>query len=90
VIVDYVREAFVMPYQDIRITFDKELAVGLNKTGLFDRGLPTMLVLEPGLSILEVKFNDHLPAYYHDLLQGIAVERSALSKYLICRSWVSW
>lgn len=87
VIVDYLREAYVMPYQDIRITLDKRLAVGLNTVGFFDRSLPSMPVLEPGFHILEIKFNDFLPSYYRDLLQGIPAQRSAASKFLLCRNW---
>lgn len=89
VIVEYIREAYIMPYQDIRICFDKHLSVGLQTKNFFDRSLPTMEVLPAGIQILEIKFNEYLPSYYWDLLQGIRAERSAVSKYLFCRNYVN-
>lgn len=86
VVVDYHREPFVAPYQNIRITLDRQLQCGLG-LDIFDPVLPVGLVLEQGISILEVKFNDFLPAYFRGLIGGIDGLRSAASKYTLCRQY---
>ena len=87
VIVDYVREAYVHPAEDVRITFDKDLRTGVFSRDLFDPGLPTVSAMGGYDMILEVKFNEHLPAYYHGLLQVESAQRSAVSKYILCRKF---
>lgn len=87
VIVDYAREAYVAPYQDVRITLDKRLHTGYWDCNLFDKDAPMLPALLGGETIVEVKFNQHLPEYYRYLLQGIAVQRSAASKYVLCRQF---
>ncbi len=85
VIVDYVREAYIHPAEEVRITFDKQLHTGLFKTDLFNRYLPTLPALDDNLIVLEVKFNRVLPDYLQSVLSGAFAERLAVSKYVICR-----
>lgn len=66
----------------VRITFDKDLRTGVFSRDLFDPGLPTVSAMGGYDMILEVKFNEHLPAYYHGLLQVESAQRSAVSKYI--------
>ena len=40
-----------------------------------------------GVEILEVKFNNYLPGYVAALLSGVNAERSAVSKYVLCRRY---
>ena len=87
VIVDYVREPFVSPFQDVRITLDMDLRTGLSSTDLFDRNLPTVPALENDETVLEIKFNDHLPEYFRTLLLSINAQHCAISKYCICRKY---
>ncbi len=87
VLVDYVREAWLHPAEEVRITFDKQLRTGLNSTELFDPRVPTVPPLENGEMILEVKYNRVLPPYIRNMLGmccGGAVQ-SAISKYTWCR-----
>lgn len=90
VIVDYVREAYRHPAEDIRITFDKQLRSGLGQTDIFNPQLPVFPPLpDPDQCILEVKFNRVLPSYISDVLSqavGWAC-KSAISKYTICRQY---
>ena len=37
------------------------------------------------VEILEVKFDRYLPSYIGALLAGLNVDRSAISKYVLCR-----
>ncbi|NLX83153.1 MAG: polyphosphate polymerase domain-containing protein [Clostridiales bacterium] len=89
VIVDYIREAYLHPVEDVRITFDKQLRTGLFSHDLFNPDLPTISPLQADQVILEVKFNNYLPAYLKEVL-GIAAgwaQRSAISKYTLCRQF---
>lgn len=87
VIVDYVREAYMHPVEDVRITFDKQLRTGLFSHDLFNPRLPTIPPLSTDLIILEVKFNQFLPQYLKEVLSLAAgwSQRSAISKYTLCR-----
>lgn len=92
VIVDYQREAYLHPVEDTRITFDLKLRSGLYSTDLFNPDLPTVCPHDRNVEILEVKFNNYLPDYVAGLLHGIEAERSAVSKYILCRRFepLSW
>lgn len=88
VVVDYVREAYVHPAEEVRITFDKQLRSGLCGTDIFNKHLPVYPPFKnPDQIILEVKFNRLLPSYISTLLsQAVGnAHRSAISKYVICR-----
>ena len=87
VIVDYAREAYVHPAEDTRITFDLDLRSGLYSRDLFNPRLPTVCSHDSNVQILEVKFNNYLPDYVALLMGGIQAERSAVSKYILCRRY---
>lgn len=84
-VVDYQREAYVFEPGDVRITFDKMLSAGLNTFDLFDSRMAFTEALLPLQTILEVKFDAFLPDFIRQLVQLPAHERSAISKYVICR-----
>ena len=87
VLVDYVREAYMHPAEEVRITFDKHLRSGLRSVELFDPNVPVVPPFDHDEMILEVKYNRVLPTYIRDLLSafcGNAVQ-SAISKYTWCR-----
>ena len=85
VIVDYTREAFVFPMEDVRVTFDKNIRTGLRSVDMFNAGIPTYPVIDDYGMVLEIKFNRFLPTYIRSLLQLEASQRSAISKYVLCR-----
>ena len=85
VIVDYVREAYIHPAEHVRITFDKQLRTGLFSQDLFERWLPTINPLDDNSMILEVKYDNYLPDYIRRLLWSCNAQRSAISKYTLCR-----
>ena len=87
VIVDYAREAYLHPAEDTRITFDLNLHSGLHSVDLFNPKLPTVCPHDRNVEILEVKFNNYLPDYIAALLSGVEAERSAVSKYILCRRY---
>ena len=87
VIVDYVREAYLHPAQEVRITFDKQLRTGLYSTDILNPSLPTYPVFDDPVEVLEVKYDEFLPAHLQTVLSGITAQRSAVSKYTWCRRY---
>ena len=87
VLVDYVREAYLHPAEEVRITFDKRLRSGMGSIDLFNPHVPTVPPFEHDETILEVKYNRCLPPYIRDLLCTYAPNAvsSAISKYTWCR-----
>ena len=87
VLVDYVREAYMHPAEEVRITFDKQLRSGLGSHDLFNPYVPTVPPLDNNEIILEVKYNRVLPPYIRDLLCTYCPNalQSAISKYTWCR-----
>ena len=88
VIVDYTREPYVFPADEVRVTFDKNVRTALFSTDLFNPDLPTYPVWNlKNCMILEVKFNKSLPQYVQMLVQMNGAERTAASKYVFCRQY---
>lgn len=88
VLVDYFREAYLHPAENVRVTFDKELSSGVFRKDLFSN-VPTAPVLGDGVMVMEVKFAKFLPAFIHSLIQCEGANRQAISKYVICRKYES-
>ncbi|KHF32010.1 VTC domain protein [Paenibacillus sp. P1XP2] len=85
VIVDYTREAYVYEMGNVRVTFDKRLAAGINTVDLFDPALVLEEALSPALTIMEIKYDSFLPDGIRQIIQPQAHVRSAISKFVICR-----
>lgn len=84
-LVDYWREAYVYPYGNVRLTFDSDVRTGGYATGLFDGEAPTFPTGEPGILLLEVKYDNFLPGIIRDLIQTNTRKTAAFSKYAACR-----
>jgi len=84
-LVDYWREAYIYPYGNVRGTFDSNLRTGLYATGLFDKEIPTLSVIESGVLLMEVKFDNFLPDIMRDLIQTNTRRAAAFSKYAASR-----
>ena len=87
VLVDYIREAYTHPAQNVRITFDKQLRTGLFSREFFSRWQPTINPLDEKSIILEVKYDHYLPDYLRGMLTSVSAQRLAISKYTICRRY---
>lgn len=89
VIVDYEREAYLHPAEEVRITFDMKVRTGLSSIDLFNPAVPTVPVLPNDETVLEVKYNRVLPPYIRDLLSYACPEavQTAVSKYTLCRQY---
>ncbi len=86
VLVSYVREPYVFPAGNVRVTFDSRI-----RTTLFHREILTEQVSDisatdaPGDMILEVKYDAFLPELIQDLIQVPGIRQQAFSKYGACR-----
>ncbi|MDR1600745.1 MAG: polyphosphate polymerase domain-containing protein [Oscillospiraceae bacterium] len=87
VIVDYLREAYTHPAEDIRVTFDKRLRSGMRSVELFNPAAPLLDPFPNPTVILEVKYNRVLPGYIRKAINQITGQRLAVSKYVLCRAF---
>lgn len=80
-VVAYRRTAFLYPVSDVRITFDHDLRGSADGYGLFDRDLPLIPLMHPDVGVLEVKYNDFLPAPLKRVVAEADSLAQASSKY---------
>jgi hypothetical protein len=85
VMVDYLREAYVHPVGNVRITFDTELHTGLGPFAFFDINSSTTGIHEDHDIILEVKFDDILPLHIRGLFPNTVRPRCSIGKFVACR-----
>lgn len=88
VIVDYSREAYVLPYNKVRVTFDKNLSATSPQKNFF-KDKYSHNVGEGYSIIMEVKYNNFLPNYIRGILEMKDLTRLAVSKYVICREAIA-
>ena len=87
VIVAYIREAYIHPCEETRVTLDKQLRTGYMSYDLFNPQLPTYPCLDQNQTILEIKYNRRFPEFILPITSSIPAQRSAISKYTICRRY---
>ncbi len=86
VLVSYVREPYLYPPGNVRVTFDSGI-----RTSLFDQDFLNSHQRDisatdtPQDMILEVKYDAFLPGIIQDLIQVNSIRQQAFSKYGICR-----
>lgn len=90
VIVEYDRQAYYLPYGNIRITFDKNLRTYNTHTNLFElNDVAKSPVFLNNNQILEIKFGVELPSYLTDVLETIPSIRTSISKYVLCQRFIN-
>jgi hypothetical protein len=85
VIVDYLREAYIHPVGNVRITFDTELHTSLGPVDFFNCNCSTTRICQDHDIILEVKFDDVLPLHIRGLFPSTICPRCSLGKFVACR-----
>ena len=83
-IVDYVREPYIMKAGDVRITFDMGVKGASAHFSMFDEDIPMYDTLDEGEMILEVKYTEFCPTVIRQLVQSVSTEYIAASKYVLC------
>jgi len=86
VIVEYIREAYVQPIGNVRVTFDSSLKTRLGAQEFFDCKACMVKAFEQQGMILEVKYTDVLPTYVKGLFPDTIKPQQAIGKFSICRS----
>lgn len=85
VIVDYYREAYVLPYNQIRITFDMNLSAAKPQYNIFTDDVYSKHLDDEYSRIIEVKYNNFLPDFVKKLFEPFPMTRLSVSKYVLCR-----
>ncbi|MBR1691862.1 MAG: polyphosphate polymerase domain-containing protein [Lachnospiraceae bacterium] len=83
-IVDYTREPYVYGPGNVRVTFDYNIRTGMQCTDFLN---PDCITVPAGDApiILEVKWDEFLPAVIRDAVQVRGRRVTAFSKYAVCR-----
>lgn len=84
-IVEYERKAFVYQPCNVRITFDRNIVVSTNYDRFFDENMKSIPMLPKGVHVLEIKYDEFLPDFIGELLQGKQLKRVSCSKYYLSR-----
>lgn len=82
-IVDYIREPFVYPVGNVRVTLDHQIRTGLYSTDFLNP--ESVTIPADTTAILEVKWYEFLPAMIRDIVQLQGKRNTAFSKYAACR-----
>ena len=92
VTVDYMREAFVYPVSNLRVSFDRHLRVsGLRgfdiagKSAEDDLSLP---IYRHDNVVMEIKYDDFYPRIIRDIMPQGTGRAQSISKYCLCRGVV--
>lgn len=84
-IVDYQREAWTLPIENVRVTFDYNIKTA-KELDLFGNNLALMPVFTQEFCILEVKYNTHIPLILKNILATIEMQKVSYSKYCSSRN----
>lgn len=87
-LIDYERQAFMCPFNNIRITIDKNLRASIDPWKLYEERIPMVPVFADGRYILEVKYHTMLPGFILEMLREISPQLSSVSKYCLSRQAV--
>ena len=85
-IVDYTREPFIYGPGNVRITLDYNIRTGLEAVNFLNTKCVTIPVPDSPI-ILEVKWDEYLPAIIRDAVQLEGRRTAAFSKYAACRMY---
>lgn len=83
-IVDYMRTPFVYGPGNVRVTIDEDIRTGLFCTDFLNPDCVTIPAGEPVI-VLEIKWDEYLPAVIQRAVQLKGRKASAFSKYQACR-----
>lgn len=86
VMVSYIREPYVYPPGNVRVTFDSQIRTSLfSRSFALGNGRDICATNSPGDVVLEIKYDAFLPEIIFCLLQTEGLRRQAFSKYGVCR-----
>ncbi len=84
ILVDYMRKPLINKYGlYFRLTFDSDLVVAKSKSLFNQNNFFARKKYKPGTTILEVKFERSMPAWFHRVIQTFDLRRQSISKYVL-------
>ena len=82
VLVSYLREPYIYPAGNVRVTFDSEIRTSLYRQEFLTEKVYDISAADtPETMILEVKYDAFLPEIIQDLVQVPGIRQQAFSKY---------
>lgn len=87
VIVEYLRYPFVEKNGNVRMTFDEDICSSNEIDRFLEERISCRPVLERGMSVFEVKWDEFLPGYIKHVIQMDSLQWSSFSKYYLCRKY---
>lgn len=94
VIVGYDRRPYVCRAGNVRVTFDTHIFSSPDIGAFFEKELCRRPVQRTGQHLLEVKYDEYLPDWLLHAIQLKDMQRTAFSKYYLCRTYdvggVAW
>ncbi len=87
VIVEYTRYPFVEANGNVRVTFDEDIESSNDLDSFLEEKIRRRPVLEKGMSVFEVKWDEFLPGYIKNHIQLDTLQWSSFSKYYLCRKY---
>ncbi|MBQ8527279.1 MAG: polyphosphate polymerase domain-containing protein [Lachnospiraceae bacterium] len=85
VMVVYDRVPYVDPRGNVRVTFDRNIAASTDYSRFFEQDLMKEPILPTGIHLMEVKYDEYLPAYIKSRLDIGHLRQTTFSKYYLCR-----
>ena len=85
VIVCYERRPYVFGPGNVRVTLDRNIRSSKCFGSFFDNDIPARPVMQPGMHLLEVKYDDFLPDVIQQVIQMQNMQKVTFSKYYLCR-----
>lgn len=89
-IVEYEREAYYLPYGNIRITFDTNLRTYNSNINFFKKDKIYTPIFHNKINILEVKHSLPLPDHLKFVLKKIIANRCAISKFVLSDKYTNF
>lgn len=83
--VDYEREAYIHPFSNLRVNFDKNIRVNQHDYEIGDSELTMSPVSAEPLYVLEIKYNDFMPDWLKGIITSVTTTSTSYSKYCIGR-----
>lgn len=85
VIVTYERTAFVDFPGNVRVTLDRNISASYQTEQFLTNDYLRFPVLEAGMNLLEIKFDEFLPQYIKQIIQADGLQQTTFSKYYMAR-----
>lgn len=85
VIVEYDRTPYIYYAGNVRVTFDMNIRASKRFDLFFEENIYAVPVLETGMHVLEVKYDEILPDYISQVLELNNLQQTSFSKYYLSR-----